>query len=66
MVQGGMSSIAEATPAAKASPRACREASARTNARRAARLVINTLFEQEAHRKMLFRLIPGFKLMVRL
>ena len=39
MVQGGMSSIAEA----KASPRSCREASANTNSRRAAGLVTDTL-----------------------
>ena len=66
MVQGGKSNIAEATPAAKASPRACQEGSARTNARRAARLVTDTHFEQGAHRKTLFRFIPGFKVMVRL
>jgi hypothetical protein len=34
VVQGGTITIAEATPAAKASPRACREASASTNAPR--------------------------------
>jgi hypothetical protein len=66
VVQGGMRSITEATPAAKASPRACQEGSARTNARRAARLVTDTHFEQGAHRKTLFRFIPGFKVMVRL
>lgn len=41
MVQGGMSNIAEATPAAKASPRWCRDASANTNSRRAAGAGIN-------------------------
>jgi len=58
-----MSSIAEATPAAKASTRSCRVASASANARRAAGLVVDTLIEQGLHRKTLFRLIPGFKLM---
>lgn len=33
---------------------------------RAPRLVTDTLFEQGAHRKTLFRLIPGSKLMKRL
>ena len=38
-----MSNIAEATPAAKASPRSRRDASANTISRRAAALVIYTL-----------------------
>jgi hypothetical protein len=43
VVQGGMSSIAEATPAAKASPRWCRAASAGTKSRHAAGLVMDRL-----------------------
>ena len=43
MVQGGTSSIAEATPAAKASARSCREASASTSWRSAAALVMDKL-----------------------
>ena len=43
VVQGGMSSIAEATPAAKASPRWCWVASGSKNARHAAGLVMDRL-----------------------
>ena len=51
VVQGGTSTIAEATPAAKASPRACREASANTNSRRAARLVMDTLSRERTEKR---------------
>ena len=51
-----MSSIAEPTRGQKPLP----------NSRRAAGLAMDTLIEQGAHRKTLFRLIQGFKLTERL
>jgi hypothetical protein len=56
-----MSSIAEPTPTAKASPRLRREASARANSRRAEGLVMDTLtgnykFDQVHVRDLLERL----------